>query len=606
MPMRLFFAVLVLLFSALPVAVHADEDAEERRLIALALDHGLEQQLRVQAVADRLRVANAELCGKEVAPVLGLFAADHRSFRERYRQLDFVKPFVKGAVAHFELGDDPRVLLVVPGSAAEEAGVRAGDVILAVGGEDPRLRGDLELSEDQWSEGAIPLSVRRGDETLELAVPVRMGCEFAAYFEFGTQINAFATHFGDLTGIYFYDGLLQRFPTDDELAIIMGHEFAHLVRRHTTMGRTIKRFEAEADLLGLYFAARAGFDITIAKAVWQSMALANPRSARQQGFYAHPLSAERSLALDREVGVIEGKRASGAVLAPAEESFALVLPEVDEETTEEHRVRLRDDALDALREHQSRIIAIAQRLLVAGLDECSEREGATFGAVVERPTYYGVEKDEEMAPPFGDAEDVSVFALAPGGPADTGGLQVGDRVRRVGGKKIRKPQQVAEQFRRAEGATTVEITRGEAEMELVIPEALGCSVGVLVDPSANAAPDRHKNGKDMVIPVGLARFARNDDELAIALAHQLAHHAIGTFRSIDAEVEADAIGLRIAAAAGFDVSQAPAFWDRWATQQFWTVSTDMHGSVIPHGALARRAPEIRRVTSELGVASASQ
>jgi predicted Zn-dependent protease len=104
----------------------------------------------------------------------------------------------------------------------------------------------------------------------------------------------------------------------------------------------------------------------------------------------------------------------------------------------------------------------------------------------------------------------------------------------------------------------------------------------------------------MAIPTGLLRFVRDDDELAIAIAHQMGHQILGSFRNIEDEPRADALGIAIAHRAAFDVAKAPAFWDRVAVDQFWQISADMDRNVpyVLHGAMSLRAPAIRRAVSE--------
>ena len=81
-------------------------------------------------------------------------------------------------------------------------------------------------------------------------------------------------------------------------AVIRQHEIAHLVLVHTNQRRTSERHEAEADYLGLYFAALAGYDIEQAPEIWDKFARKNPYSFIDWGFYRHPLSAQRSRVSD--------------------------------------------------------------------------------------------------------------------------------------------------------------------------------------------------------------------------------------------------------------------------------------------------------------------
>jgi predicted Zn-dependent protease len=127
------------------------------------------------------------------------------------------------------------------------------------------------------------------------------------------EVNAFALP-GGKVGVY--TGLLQLATSDDELAIVMGHEIGHVVARHgaermsqaqlisgagqlltagletkvtdpkimqavqlaygagTTLGVTLphsRAQESEADHMGMVFAARAGYDPQAAITFWQKM-----------------------------------------------------------------------------------------------------------------------------------------------------------------------------------------------------------------------------------------------------------------------------------------------------------------------------------------------
>ncbi|HET7619879.1 MAG TPA: RIP metalloprotease RseP [Vicinamibacterales bacterium] len=87
------------------------------------------------------------------------------------------------AVGKFEAGDigilpvmHPQVADVTPGEAAEEAGLQAGDVILAAGGETNVTRERLIQLIDSHAGQPLPLNVRRGDRIQEIVVhPRRIG-----------------------------------------------------------------------------------------------------------------------------------------------------------------------------------------------------------------------------------------------------------------------------------------------------------------------------------------------------------------------------------------------------------------------------------------------
>ena len=119
------------------------------------------------------------------------------------------------------------------------------------------------------------------------------------------QVNAFCMPGGK---IVFFSGILDRLQlSDDEIAIVMGHEVAHALREHarervakselTRLGMSVvgasvgngryaqafdlggalltlkfsRNDETEADLVGLELAARAGFDPRAGVSLWQKM-----------------------------------------------------------------------------------------------------------------------------------------------------------------------------------------------------------------------------------------------------------------------------------------------------------------------------------------------
>jgi Zn-dependent protease with chaperone function len=134
------------------------------------------------------------------------------------------------------------------------------------------------------------------------------------------QINAFCMPGGKIA---FYTGILDQLKlTDDEVAMIMGHEIAHALWEHarerlaksvaTEVGASLlgelvgggkysglfrmgddlltlkfsRSDESEADLVGLDLAARAGYDPRAGLTLWQKMAAANKGGATRIPFHA--------------------------------------------------------------------------------------------------------------------------------------------------------------------------------------------------------------------------------------------------------------------------------------------------------------------------------
>lgn len=140
------------------------------------------------------------------------------------------------------------------------------------------------------------------------------------------QINAFCMPGGKIA---FFTGLLEGLKlSDDEAAIVMGHEIAHALREHarermakselTSLGASLlgqligggkyadafktggnlltlsfsREDESEADLVGLDLAARAGYDPRAGVTLWEKMSAAN-RGAPPQWLSTHPSGPNR-------------------------------------------------------------------------------------------------------------------------------------------------------------------------------------------------------------------------------------------------------------------------------------------------------------------------
>lgn len=143
------------------------------------------------------------------------------------------------------------------------------------------------------------------------------------------QVNAFCMPGGKIA---FFTGILQQLElTDDEVAMVMGHEMAHALREHarariaksqgTGLGLSVlsqllglgqlgevaanvgtqlitlkfsRVDETDADLVGLEIAARAGFNPESSIRLWEKMGRANGKSGGAPGFLStHPSGPDR-------------------------------------------------------------------------------------------------------------------------------------------------------------------------------------------------------------------------------------------------------------------------------------------------------------------------
>ncbi|MDB5839471.1 MAG: family metallopeptidase [Herminiimonas sp.] len=149
------------------------------------------------------------------------------------------------------------------------------------------------------------------------------------------NVNAFCMPGGKIA---FFSGLLDKLKlTDDEVAIVMGHEIAHALREHArermakgsllqfgaAIGSAIfglgdagqmvvgqgaqlallkfsRDDETDADLVGLDIVARAGFDPRAGVTLWRKMGIIN-NSAPPQWLSTHPAGKNRIAQIERNL-----------------------------------------------------------------------------------------------------------------------------------------------------------------------------------------------------------------------------------------------------------------------------------------------------------------
>jgi len=104
-------------------------------------------------------------------------------------------------------------------------------------------------------------------------------------------------------------GMLRFVQSDDELAVVLGHELGHLptsTERGLLRGGQIDA-EREADIRGLFYAHHAGYDITKGARVFERMAIELSSGLREAD--SHPTHAERIVLAERIAQLLDARGA---------------------------------------------------------------------------------------------------------------------------------------------------------------------------------------------------------------------------------------------------------------------------------------------------------
>lgn len=178
----------------------------------------------------------------------------------------------------------------------------------------------------------------------------KANCVYKIHLKEEKTVNAYA----DGKDIYVTTAMMNFAKSDEELATILGHEYAHNLMGHVDaqmknalagrlVGMTLdilaaaggvgtgsifsdagahigglsysQAFENEADYIGVYIMAHAGYDIQNAPNIWRRFSVKDGG----QGIYTsttHPTNPHRFLALSKAIQEIEHKRRQKMALIP--------------------------------------------------------------------------------------------------------------------------------------------------------------------------------------------------------------------------------------------------------------------------------------------------
>jgi predicted Zn-dependent protease len=101
--------------------------------------------------------------------------------------------------------------------------------------------------------------------------------------------------------------MLRFVKNDDELAVVLGHEMGHLPTSgvHGLQGGTRAEEERAADVLGLLYAHRAGYNIKTGAKVFERMAVELSQGLEEPRSGSHPTIPQRTILASKVAMLID-------------------------------------------------------------------------------------------------------------------------------------------------------------------------------------------------------------------------------------------------------------------------------------------------------------
>jgi len=310
-----------------PKVTSLEVQQAKERLEAKAIRHRYSQVQRISDIGYRLIGNLPPEDRRKSYPFLGVKVAKITKALTRAYDL----PRVKGVA----------IVAVVKDSPAGQAGLQVGDVIVRIG--DRKISGPSSF---QYATSSTKLKDKE-----ELAIEInRRGEEMVLTCELGSMPRKIAFDMIDrqevnagagsdiIMATY---GLMKFAESDDEIAVILGHELAHITKGHIAksmgvemlvglaaigigilsdqlspgsgtdviraasgvgqvFGRSYSRdLEREADYFGLKYTKLAGYDYETASGVWERFAVEIPQSMVKNFLSTHPTSPERMVRIEK-------------------------------------------------------------------------------------------------------------------------------------------------------------------------------------------------------------------------------------------------------------------------------------------------------------------
>ncbi len=265
----------------------------------------------------------------------------------------------------------------------------------------------------------------------------------------------------------------------------------------------------------------------------------------------------------------------------------------------------REFAVKAALRNQQRLYKVGWPILVSGMPLCVDRNRWAAGAFYANKYDFQKEMQDTAISYLGMSDVLKVHTVVDNTPVARAGLKEGDILIRVNDKQApvgegasKKLTEILNEELKEGKDTTFIIKRDGIQETLNISPVKICDYPLVVvnQDDVNAYAD----GNNIVIFQGMMDFAKTDEELAMVVAHELAHNnmrhiearktnffigllfdvlvtgltgvdigirnaAAGAY-SKEFESEADYVGMYIMARAGMELDNAPEFWRRMGTR----------------------------------------
>ena len=333
----------------LPNIKQSEIDMEAERQKRISFKKYIDQMSQAKEIGYKINSSNSDICNK----------VDYNSGITYANENNFGLKNLRFYPSNLNLGPQVSIIHIAENSPAYKAGLNVGDIILEFGDyELPKGKNALEKISKHFSniekQETTNIKIDRKGEILDFNFSRTKICDYPIILTRDKIVNAFA----DGKSIIMTQGMMDYARDDNEVAIVIAHELAHNDRGHLdakkknmlvmgsigfildlmtiyysggTAGGSAENtelwtkigseaysveFEKDADYGGVYYAYRAGYDVSNVQKFWERIGADNPNRIAISS--THPATAERYLQIEKTVEEINRKQRDGLALVPNE------------------------------------------------------------------------------------------------------------------------------------------------------------------------------------------------------------------------------------------------------------------------------------------------
>jgi beta-barrel assembly-enhancing protease len=260
-----------------PAMTREDLSTEQSSRAAALITDRIELSGALREIEFAITTAAAVFCRSIERPRLGAILGSQESFAGDIAQ---------AAARASGLDDRVSVVYLVAGGPFHAAGIQVGDAITKIDGRQVASRAEL-LAAVEVTRGDTTLTIERAGEELDVRVRPEMACPVSLGYTQSAQILPAPI---GRTSASVPRGMLKLFSSPDDRAVLIGHQLAHLIFERPADDEVTR--EIRADRIGLYLSARAGYDVSGAVRVWETLVgehpwLVSPQNADRFRSYPH-------------------------------------------------------------------------------------------------------------------------------------------------------------------------------------------------------------------------------------------------------------------------------------------------------------------------------